>query len=355
MCMSIVASAFQYGWAPTLMPDTTMLISPPAWVKLTIRRSAAATQSMFSVPESIAIRAPEETANHSTGTSSRSARSSAAITRVHSGSASEPSPRVGSPSSATRSIPSGWRSVRLRISADDDARRVGGGRAVDRDELAVVVEVVLLEVAVEQLDDLGRVHEPAAARGDDPLGAVVERLQRLGGRPAELDGDAAAGRVEHPQHAVLVADAQAQLDQLEPEPGAHAREAVDDRARLGGREVDRRPGVEEQPVPVQALALRALRLERAHGLERLAHDPLELGQRGDAPVLVAHRRQVAHLGERHQALVLRVLARLGAEQVDVLGRRHPLERELAQPPDVHPLGEHRVHAAQVGVLLAVAA
>ena len=62
---------------------------------------------MFSVPESIAIRAPEETANHSTGTSSRSARSSAAITRAHSGSASEPSPRVGSPSSATRSIPSG--------------------------------------------------------------------------------------------------------------------------------------------------------------------------------------------------------------------------------------------------------
>ena len=76
-------------------------------------------------------------------------------------------------------------------------------RAVDRDELAVVVEVVLLEVAVEQLDDLGRVHEPAAARGDDPLRAVVERLQRLGGRLAELDGDAAAGRVEHPQHAVL--------------------------------------------------------------------------------------------------------------------------------------------------------
>ena len=150
-------------------------------------------------------------------------------------------------------------------------------------------------------------------------------------------------------------DAQAQLDHLEPEPGAHAREAVDDRARLGGREVDRRPGVEQQPVPVQALARRALRLERAHRLERLAHHPLELGQRGDAPVLVAHRREVAHLGERDQALVLRVLARLGAEQVDVLGRRHPLERELAQPPDVHPLGEHRVHAAQVGALLAVGA
>ena len=47
---------------------------------------------------------------------------------------------------------------------DDDARRVGGDRAVDQDEVPVLAEVVLLEVAVEQLDDLGRVHEPAAAR-----------------------------------------------------------------------------------------------------------------------------------------------------------------------------------------------
>src|SRR5919205_801525 len=55
VCMSIVASAFQYGWAPTLIPATTMLISPPSWVNLTIRLSAAATQSMFSVPEVVEI------------------------------------------------------------------------------------------------------------------------------------------------------------------------------------------------------------------------------------------------------------------------------------------------------------
>ena len=68
VCISIVASAFQYGCAPTLMPATTMLISPPAWVNSTIRFSAFATQSMFSVPESIEIRAPADSANHSTGT-----------------------------------------------------------------------------------------------------------------------------------------------------------------------------------------------------------------------------------------------------------------------------------------------
>ena len=89
------------------MPLTTTLISPPACVKCTIRRSAAATQSMFSVPESMAILAPDETANHSHGTPSSSARSSPAMIRRHSGSASEPSARVGSPSRATRSMPSG--------------------------------------------------------------------------------------------------------------------------------------------------------------------------------------------------------------------------------------------------------
>src|SRR3954471_24380235 len=67
VCMSIVASAFQYGCAPTLMPATTTLISPPPWVNVMIRRSARATQSMFSVPLSIEIRAPEDSANHSTG------------------------------------------------------------------------------------------------------------------------------------------------------------------------------------------------------------------------------------------------------------------------------------------------
>ena len=77
------------------------------------RRSTAAIQSMFSVPLSMAMRAPEDTANHSTGTRSRSARSSAAMIRRHSGSARLPSPRVGSLSIATRVIPSGTFAVWL--------------------------------------------------------------------------------------------------------------------------------------------------------------------------------------------------------------------------------------------------
>ena len=89
------------------MPATTTLISPPSWVNSTIRFSALATQSMFSVPDSIEIRAPAETANHSTGTRISSARSRAAMIRAHSASATAPRARSGSPQSSTRVTPSG--------------------------------------------------------------------------------------------------------------------------------------------------------------------------------------------------------------------------------------------------------
>jgi hypothetical protein len=76
VCMSMVASAFQYGWAPTLIPATTMLISPPAWVNATMRRSARAIASVFSTPESMEMRAPADTANHSRRTACLERRSS---------------------------------------------------------------------------------------------------------------------------------------------------------------------------------------------------------------------------------------------------------------------------------------
>src|SRR6478735_3834123 len=108
VCISIVASAFQYGWAPTLMPATMMFTSPPPWVNVMIRRSALPTPSMFSVPLSIEILAPEDRVNHSTGTPSDSARSSAATTTAHSSTATVPRALVGSPNNATRVMPSGY-------------------------------------------------------------------------------------------------------------------------------------------------------------------------------------------------------------------------------------------------------
>ncbi len=62
---------------------------------------------MFSVPLSMEILAPEDSANHSRGSFCCSARSRAAITMLHSGSETDPRALVGSPNSATRVIPSG--------------------------------------------------------------------------------------------------------------------------------------------------------------------------------------------------------------------------------------------------------
>ena len=161
------------------------LISLPACVNSTIRRSTAAIQSMFSVPLSMAIFAPADSANHSTGTPSRSARSSAAMIRRHSGSASEPSARVGSP--RMRDALHALRVALGRIAdqSDDDAGGVVCKRPVDRHEAAAVVEVVLGEGPVrggQQPGDLGRVHEAAPAGGDDAPRALVEGLRgRSGG------------------------------------------------------------------------------------------------------------------------------------------------------------------------------
>jgi hypothetical protein len=86
-------------------------MTPPAWVNSTMRRTTRAVASRFSVPLSMAMRAPLETGSHSTGMPRASARSIAAAMRSHSGADSEPMEMVGSESSSTRLMPSGTFSV----------------------------------------------------------------------------------------------------------------------------------------------------------------------------------------------------------------------------------------------------
>ena len=191
----------------------------------------------------------------------------------------------------------------------------------------------------------------AAAGRDDPAAALVERLQRPRRRVADLDHDAAAGGVEEAQDAV----ADPQLDHLDPEPVGHPRQARDDLAGLVGLELRLGPGVEQHAVPLQAGAAAAPRLVGAHRLERLARDALEVGQVDDPAGVVAHRREVADLGDGDEALVALVVARLGVEEVDVGGGREALEREVLEPPQVHALRHQRMQAAQVAVLLEGAA
>ena len=129
------------------MPATMMFTSPPPWVKVMIRRSARATPSMFSVPLSIEILAPEDRVNHSTGTPSSSARSMAATTVAHSATATVPSALVGSPNNATRVMPSGYFAVGVVTTPGDHAGLVLPARPVHRTERAGGVEVVLGEGA----------------------------------------------------------------------------------------------------------------------------------------------------------------------------------------------------------------
>ena len=229
--------------------------------------------------------------------------------------------------------------MRLRIEADDDARacwwpaagrRARARRAASRSCSTNSPGGIAAPVGAlggEQLDDLGRVHHAAAARGDDPLRALVERLQRLGRRIVDLDDHAAPGRGEEAQHAVALAPsglahAAAELGELEPEAGRLAREAADDLARLLRVEVHRRPGV---------AASRRFHCSRRVGLRspgsaRIASNAWTTirsssGHADDAAVLVAHRREVAHLGQGDEALVRGFSRADGVEEVDVLRRR----------------------------------
>ena len=64
----------------------------------------------------------------------------------------------------------------------------------------------------------------------------------------------------------------------------------------------------------------------------------------DTAGFVAHRRYVAHLGACDQALIFGVIPGDGVEQVNIFRRRQPLNIEVAEPPQVQPLGHHRMQS-----------
>ena len=124
--------------------------------------------------------------------------------------------------------------------ADDDARGIGGRGAIDGYEHAVVVEIVLDELAGrmtqggahrrQQAHDLGGVQDAAPPGRDDPARALVERQQRLRRRLAHLDDDALAHEREEAQHAVVhravvVAHPTADEDVLDAEAERARRQA----------------------------------------------------------------------------------------------------------------------------------
>ena len=142
-----------------------------------------------------------------------------------------------------------------------------------------------------------------------------------------------AVRGVHPQHHFLQRRADGQrgerLRQLRPVPARHRPRWTD---------------VEHDPVGGGPVAFREAGERLAHGGQRQQAHEFQPGI-ADPAGRVGDRDQVAYLGEREQPVVGRVVVRDAVEQVHVLGRGQPVQREVAQPPQVQPLGEHRVQVA----------
>ena len=102
---------------------------------------------------------------------------------------------------------------------------------------------------------------------------------------------------------------------------------------------------------MQPPAARALGLHAADAIEACRQDLLELGQRGEPARRVTHGRDVAHLGQRHETLIGRVLAGGAVEEVDVLDRRQARDVEVGEPPEMEEPRDHRVEIAGHALLV----
>ena len=138
---------------------------------------------------------------------------------------------------------------------------------------------------------------------------------------------------------------------LDAGTGRHRGDLALQRGQLVEVGLDRGPDVQPDVVGVEPGAGAERGAGPADRLEAVGQRPLDVRQRGDLAGLVAHDDELAHLGERHEALVLGVAGGDGVQQQHVLGRLEPGELEVAQPPQVEPAADHRVHVAHRPVLL----
>ena len=215
------------------------------------------------------------------------------------------------------------------------------------------VEVVLGEPPVgagHEAGQLVRVHGAPAGGALHLLPVVVQRGQRLGRRRAHVHPDVVAGvkggpHVELGQVTGRGALAGHEVDFFQARAGRGRPDPVDEGSDLLAGQLDRRPDVDHDPVGVEPLVLRPLRLDGADRVEAARQDVFQGGQRDEAAVRLAQRRQVADLAHRDQPLVGGVALSRGLEQVDLfVRRRQPGEVERAQPVQLQPLGDLRVQA-----------
>ena len=204
----------------------------------------------------------------------------------------------------------------------------------------------------EHFDDFVRVDEPALAHADDFLvvfGQRFDRLQFVGG--PEGDEHAAAARARDAHHHVAqfagrrIGNAGAHHHLFQPQAFGRGRESAHNITQFIPPKIERRPHVQEYPIPMEAS-------DGAAAATGTAGCPpaLPLTCAPDAAVarcarFIPHRSYVAHFRAREQPLILRVIAGDGMEQVDIFDRRQPLNLEIAEPPEMQPFAHHGVESA----------
>ena len=111
-------------------------------------------------------------------------------------------------------------------------------------------------------------------------------------------------------------------------------------------EVEHRPKVKENPIPVEALVRSAPRLKQPDACHRFGKHPLQMRQLHNAARLIPHRRQIAHFRNREQPLIFGVIVGLGMQQVNIFHRRQPLNPKVFQAPQMQPFGHHGMNSAK---------
>ena len=110
-------------------------------------------------------------------------------------------------------------------------------------------------------------------------------------------------------------------------------------------EIERRPDIQQDAVPIEPLTGWPPRLKQADAGDRLGQHALQMRQLHDAAGRVPHRCYVTNFRAGKQPLIFGVVAGDGMEQVDVFHRRQALNIEIAEPPQMQALGHHRMDSA----------
>ena len=88
-------------------------------------------------------------------------------------------------------------------------------------------------------------------------------------------------------------------------------------AQFVGFQIEWRPHIQENPVPVQALLGTTPRLKQPDRGESFHEHTFQMRQLHDAASVIPHRSYVAHFGGREQAFIFRIVAGNGMQKIDV--------------------------------------